>query len=417
MAATISSRELLEAIKSGLTDAQLRERFQLNQKQLEKVFGKLVESGRLSQADLDLRESDEDFLEFPSPATPDPNASVRPVPDSGDVSPRRPDFLPPSGPGGNEPDLPANLDKHKRNAWLGILGGIVLQIVGGILSSLGRAGGGDTIFNALGIIIIITGLAAQTFGFYSLAKYKGYHWAFALLGLLSCCIGLIILLALPNKYKEGTEGKGSGAILAIAIVGGLLLLVAVTGIVAAVAIPYYVSYKRTACDRAASKDITMLSAAVQRLGHETADLGQVWDENTVNEIAEADALKYLVGPYYGWGGSTKKCGTCVRMTKENNKWIIEGVSLKGAHPQGVSSRYVYRIEAQTGKDVVTKIGQSIVDAGNGRSTDWNSYSSEGMCYSDTIIDKSAGAGTQFKIRAPKGRPCSEFKRESSQIPK
>ena len=52
----------------------------------------------------------------------------------------------------------------------------------------------------------------------------------------------------------------------------LMVVVAIIGIILAIAIPYYVSYKRTACDRAATGDISKLGASIERFGNELVDL-------------------------------------------------------------------------------------------------------------------------------------------------
>ena len=133
-----------------------------------------------------------------------------------------------------------------------------------------------------------------------MVKGKGYHGALCLLGTLSC-LGLVIVLALPNRYAgEKTSG------LLIALVVGLvaLMLIAVLGIVLAIAIPYYVSYKRTACDRAAHADVVKLAAAFERLGNELVDRNLKLDNEAMSRLVDGNALQYMVGPYYGFRGST-----------------------------------------------------------------------------------------------------------------
>jgi len=48
----------------------------------------------------------------------------------------------------------------------------------------------------------------------------------------------------------------------------LMVVIAIVGVILAVAVPYYVSYKRTACDRAVSGDLSKLGASLERFGNE-----------------------------------------------------------------------------------------------------------------------------------------------------
>ncbi len=74
-----------------------------------------------------------------------------------------------------------------------------------------------------------------------------------------------------------------------------MVVVAIIGIILAIAIPYYVSYKRTACDRAATGDISKMGAAIERFGNELVDLNCPDMVNIVGNIN----LAWFVGPYYG----------------------------------------------------------------------------------------------------------------------
>ncbi|MEJ2716342.1 MAG: prepilin-type N-terminal cleavage/methylation domain-containing protein, partial [Deltaproteobacteria bacterium] len=124
----------------------------------------------------------------------------------------------------------------------------------------------------------------------------------------------------------------------------LMVVVAIIGIILAIAVPYYISYKRTACDRAANGDISKLGAAIERYGNELVDL------NCSQEIS-INNISYLVGPYYGWGGTNRKCDVRVRVDDESNPQEAYGCAMKGSHPEGTNTRYVYRVTLFGGTDM------------------------------------------------------------------
>ncbi len=75
----------------------------------------------------------------------------------------------------------------------------------------------------------------------------------------------------------------------------LMVVVAIIGIILAIAIPYYISYKRTSCDRSADADIRKLSAAVERLGNELVDLNLKFDSDTTAQQIYTDNLLQVHG--------------------------------------------------------------------------------------------------------------------------
>ena len=124
----------------------------------------------------------------------------------------------------------------------------------------------------------------------------------------------------------------------------LMVVVAIIGIILAIAIPYYVSYKRTACDRAATGDISKLGASIERFGNELVDLNC---PDMVNVVGSID-IGWFVGPYYGWGGTNRKCDVRVTMVGGNQE--VQACALNGSRP-ATGSRYIYRIGMVGGSDL------------------------------------------------------------------
>ncbi|MFH1115075.1 MAG: prepilin-type N-terminal cleavage/methylation domain-containing protein [Pseudomonadota bacterium] len=192
----------------------------------------------------------------------------------------------------------------------------------------------------------------------------------------------------------------------------IMVVVAIVGIILAVAVPYYISYKRASCDRAASSDIAKLHASVERLGVELVDLDQKFDEEFAAQIFRQNAVKYLVGPYYGWRGGTVKCQVLVKMEQLNSRWIMTACALKGSHPR-LDQRYVYRVPVVGGGDLGALPLPCGPDEGNGQAGSWNTYPypspySSGICYTESLVDTNAGAlviGDVFPFRTPQGTQC------------
>jgi prepilin-type N-terminal cleavage/methylation domain-containing protein len=89
----------------------------------------------------------------------------------------------------------------------------------------------------------------------------------------------------------------------------LMVVVAIIGIITAIAIPYYNNYKKTACDQAAITDLYNVRAAVQKyLTDETLKGASVVSD--VPAAVTAVLLPANVG-LYGYPGPTSKCGVAI----------------------------------------------------------------------------------------------------------
>jgi prepilin-type N-terminal cleavage/methylation domain-containing protein len=167
----------------------------------------------------------------------------------------------------------------------------------------------------------------------------------------------------------------------------LMVVVAIIGIILAIAIPYYVSYKRTACDRAASADVVKLGAALERLGNELVDMNRRFDQDAMAGLIGpgTDNLKYMVGPFYGWRGGTRKCSVFLRIGQSGLRYIAQGCAVKGSHPTGTDTRYIYGTPIHGGGDIPVARG-NCGPTGNDSGV-WQSYpiSTGTLCYSESML--------------------------------
>ena len=154
----------------------------------------------------------------------------------------------------------------------------------------------------------------------------------------------------------------------------LMVVVAIIGIILAIAIPFYVAYKRTAADRCANADITRLGAAIERLGNEINDLNGDW--HLLCTLINDTSLPWTAGTMYGFGGTNQKAG--VRIWVDSTNAEIRGFALKGTRPLGVTSRYVYRITLCGGADLSA---QQVANP----ATEGTYIAIENTCYTTSMV--------------------------------
>lgn len=184
----------------------------------------------------------------------------------------------------------------------------------------------------------------------------------------------------------------------------LMVVVAIIGIILAVAIPYYTAYKRTACDRTADSDVARLNVAVERFSNELVDLNGPFDE--VNQIAFIQNLPWVLGSYYGWGGTTAKCGVQIQFTQPGGvgtEIFLNACAVSGSRPAAVAvDRYIYSAPIGGGTSAQAIVGDC-TDGAPGNQwqapaapgaaialANWRTFPATGVhCYDSSMVSAAA----------------------------
>jgi hypothetical protein len=242
--------------------------------------------------------------------------------------------------------------------------------------------------------LFVGGTAVYLLGFYQWARAKGRSGKWALVGMIPF-IGLLIMGCLGQRYPDGIR-EAESAPLGRSFGIGLFFLIGFIASIAAIQFPMEVARIRGFCDRAAYLDLENLGVALKKLADERTG------SNCDSEPISGDIIEFMVGPYYGWEGTSRKLagpyyGLKTTAAKPQILMRVEGdevcaCALKGARYGGADSHLIHRISLKDGRELPYK---------NGPCTG-KSYGGPGaVCYTESIVNPDC------KFRKPHGAPCEE----------
>ncbi|MFH0822980.1 MAG: prepilin-type N-terminal cleavage/methylation domain-containing protein [Pseudomonadota bacterium] len=172
----------------------------------------------------------------------------------------------------------------------------------------------------------------------------------------------------------------------------LMVVVAIIGIILAVAVPFYASYKKGTCDTLAEADVRSLAAAMEKFYKD------LYDQECIGKLSlDTNHLSYIVGNYYGFRGSNTKCQVHINFDGPDGDVI--GWAANGSEPQGQGTRYIYRIRRLDGARQPT-----LADTPSGGTLVGQHYDT---CYTEAITERvdSTGAAAVCQWRTPTSVPC------------
>jgi hypothetical protein len=214
---SISAKALVEDIRKGLSDAELMDRHELSQGQLQKIFVQLIKAGHVPQEELDGRRPQQTGAA--SPAPPRPARSER---QSRGPSPRQ-DHKP-AEPQTSSPSLPLSREEAarvRRNGLILIVASYVLWTIGTVLSTLGAGSAPDSFLQGefivgLFFLSVIGWLVTAILGCLWRVRGLGRHPVWAVVAPLFV-LNIIVMAALPNRYEPEAGRRNLWLVVAVLV--------------------------------------------------------------------------------------------------------------------------------------------------------------------------------------------------------